>query len=222
MRPSTVPALPTGGEGRTGRTRSMRVVGARQHGPMEPLPEHLEHDGLVLRRWTAGDAELVGNLVAANIEHLRPYMPWIEHEPLALEARRELGYGWDATWAAGGDVIYGIYEDGVGVGGTGLHRRLGPGGLEIGYWVHVDHLGKGIARRASEGLTSLAFTLPGIERVEIHHDLTNVHSRRVPEQLGFHLMGKSKVPRTPQAPADCGVDLVWRTTRDEWLAAHPA
>jgi len=189
---------------------------------VEPLPPYLEHDGLVLRRWTVDDAALVGELVAANIEHLRPFMAWIEQEPLSLEQRRKLERGWDEAWAAGGDVVYGIFEDGVAVGSTGLHRRLGPSALEIGYWVHVDHLGKGIARRASEGLTSMAFTLPGIDRIEIHHDLTNVHSRRVPEQLGFHLMGTSKAPRTPLAPADTGVDLVWRITRDEWLAAHPA
>jgi RimJ/RimL family protein N-acetyltransferase len=189
---------------------------------MEPLPARLEHDGLVLRRWTVDDAELVGELVAANLEHLRPYMPWIEHEPLTLDARRELEREWDRAWADGGDVIMGIFEHDVAVGSAGLHRRIGPGGLEIGYWVSADHLGKGIARRASEGLTSLAFTVPGIDRVEIHHDLTNVYSRRVPEQLGFHLVGKAKVPRAPQAPADTGVDLVWRITRDEWLTARPA
>ncbi|WP_421117959.1 GNAT family N-acetyltransferase [Aquihabitans daechungensis] len=188
---------------------------------MEPLPASLEHDGLVLRRWTVADAEQLAAEVTANLEHLRPFMPWIEHEPLSLAERRELVRGWDRAWAEGGDVIFGIFEDGVFVGGTGLHRRLGPGALEIGYWVHVDHLGKGIARRVSEGLTSLAFTVPGIDRVEIHHDLTNVHSRRIPEQLGFHLIGKSRTPRTPQAPADTGVDLVWRITRNEWLASHP-
>jgi RimJ/RimL family protein N-acetyltransferase len=188
---------------------------------MEPLPDHLDHDGLVLRRWTEDDAELVGALVAANIEHLRPYMPWIEHEPLPLEARRELGREWDEKWRAGGDVILGIFEDGVAVGSTGLHRRIGPGALEIGYWVAADHLGRGIARRASEGLTTLAFTVPGIDRVEIHHDLSNVHSRRIPEQLGFTLVGRSRTPRVPQAPADTGVDLLWRTTRQQWLASHP-
>ncbi|WP_426574960.1 GNAT family N-acetyltransferase [Aquihabitans sp. McL0605] len=126
--------------------------------------------------------------------------------------------GWDTAWAAGGDVIMGIFDDGTTVGSTGLHRRLGPGALEIGYWVDARHLGQGIARRASEGLTTMAFTVPGIDRVEIHHDISNVHSRRVPEQLGFRLIGKSTAPGEPQAPADTGVDLVWRMTRDEWLA----
>jgi RimJ/RimL family protein N-acetyltransferase len=185
---------------------------------MEPLPDYLEHDGLVLRRWTEADAETVEAAVTANIEHLRPYMPWIADEPLAIEDRRALEREWETAWAAGGDVIYGIFEDGTVVGGCGLHRRIGPGGLEIGYWVHVDHLGQGIARRASEGLTSMAFTLPGIDRVEIRHDLSNAYSRRVPEGLGFRLIGKDAPNRDLQAPAETGVDLVWRVTRDEWLS----
>ena len=185
---------------------------------MEPLPELVEHDGLVLRRWTEADAETVEQIVTANIEHLRPYMPWIADEPLPIEKRRELERDWEDKWLAGGDVILGIYEDDVAVGGTGLHRRIGPGGLEIGYWVHVDHLGKGIARRASEGLTSMAFTLPDIDRVEIRHDISNAYSRNVPTSLGFTLIGKDAPNRDTRAPAETGVDLVWRVTREEWLA----
>lgn len=190
----------------------------RDHGEVERLPEHLEHDGLVLRRWVQSDAEAIEALVTANIEHLRPYMAWIAHEPLSLDDRRALEREWQAKWEAGGDAVYGIFEDGVPVGSTGLHSRIGPGGVEIGYWVASDHLGKGIARRASEGLTTMAFTVPGIDRVEIHHDITNVASRRIPEQLGFRLIGKATPNRDLMAPAETGVDLVWRITRDEWPA----
>ena len=184
---------------------------------MEPLPSATEHDGLVLRRWTVDDAELLSEMVTANVEHLRPYMPWIADEPLSLEKRRAMEAKWDQEWADGGDALYGIFEDGVAVGSTGLHRRIGPHGLEIGYWVHVDHLGRGIARRSSQALTSLAFTVPGIDLVEIHHDLSNVPSRRIPEQLGFRLVGTSTLSRE-LAPAETGIDLTWRMERDEWLA----
>ncbi|MGN6694271.1 MAG: GNAT family N-acetyltransferase [Aquihabitans sp.] len=184
---------------------------------MERLPELIEHDGLVLRRWTAADAETVEALVTANLEHLRPYMAWIAAEPMAIEDRRALERQWEEQWLAGGDVILGIFEDGTAVGSTGLHRRIGPGGLEIGYWVAADHLGKGIARRASEGLTNAAFTLPGIDRVEIRHDISNAYSRNVPKLLGFTLIGRDDPNRDTKAPAETGVDLVWRVTRDEWL-----
>lgn len=183
---------------------------------MDPLPELVEHDGLVLRRWTEADAETLEAIVTANIAHLRPYMAWIEFEPLSIEDRRALGRDWEEKWLAGGDVVLGIFEDDVAVGSTGLHHRIGPGGLEIGYWVAADHLGKGIARRASEGLTNVAFTLPQVDRVEIRHDISNAYSRNVPKSLGFTLIGRDAPNRDTKAPAETGVDLVWRTTRHQW------
>lgn len=184
---------------------------------MERLPGYVEHDGLVLRRWVEDDAEALGAVITANLTHLRPYMPWIAAEPLSLDDRRALERDWEEKWLAGGDVVLGIFLDGEPVGSTGLHRRIGPGGLEIGYWVAADHLGKGIARRASEGLTNAAFELPDIDRVEIRHDISNAYSRNVPKTLGFHLIGRDAPNRDTKAPAETGVDLVWRVTREEWL-----
>lgn len=38
------------------------------------------------------------------------------------------------------------------VGGCGLHmRHVEPGAIEIGYWVHVEHVRRGIAKAASVG-----------------------------------------------------------------------
>jgi len=53
--------------------------------------------------------------------------------------------------------------------------------------------------------------------VEIHHDITNVWSRRVPEQLGFHHVGQTKLSRA-LAPAETGLEFVWRISREQWLA----
>lgn len=188
---------------------------------MEPLPERLQGQGLELRRWTRDTVAAMHALIAANVEHLRPYMVWIAEEPKSLEARRELEATWEREWAAGGTTVYGIFEDGVAVGSAGLHDRIGPGGWEIGYWVAHDHLGRGIAGRASALLTAAAFARDDVDRVEIHHDLTNVHSRRVPEQLGFHHVGEVR-PDRALAPDECGVELVWRVTRDEWLSRGTA
>jgi ribosomal-protein-serine acetyltransferase len=88
--------------------------------------------------------------------------------------------------------------------------------LEIGYWVHVDHVGRGLATELSAALTDTAFTVDGIERVEIHHDRANVRSGAVPARLGFTLMGEH--PAVRRAPAEEGVDCAWSVTRAEWLA----
>ena len=61
-------------------------------------------------------------------------------------------------------------------GGAGLMARIGPGGLEIGYWVHAGHVRRGLATAATSALIAEAFTLPGITRVEIRHDELNTAS----------------------------------------------
>ena len=100
------------------------------------------------------------------------------------------------------------------VGGTGLHRRRGPDTLEIGYWVHADHLGQGFATEAATALTTAAFAVPGIEHVEIHHDRANTASRGIPERLGYRMVAES--PDAVTAPGEEGVDCCWRTDRRGW------
>src|SRR4051812_21433844 len=112
---------------------------------MSRLPEEVEGDGVSLRRYRLEDAEALHRLVSQNIEHLRPWMEWISFEPVTLDERRELIETWTEEWASGGSVTTGIWRGGVLVGSSGLHRRIGPDALEIGYWVSAAHVGQGIA-----------------------------------------------------------------------------
>lgn len=182
------------------------------------LPIGGEGYGVELRAWAPSEAAELAAAVTANLEHLRPWMPWVRFEPLALAEREALIRGWEEARRAGGDVVWAIRRDGVVVGGSGLHRRIGPDGLEIGYWVHVDHVGEGIATAAARLATDLAFGVPGIERVEIHHDVTNRASGRVPEKLGFAPAGEVASAREERAPAETGTDRVWRVSRVAWAA----
>jgi RimJ/RimL family protein N-acetyltransferase len=171
-------------------------------------------NGLVLRRARAEDAEAMGEAITASIEHLRPFMEWIKAEPLSLARRRMLIAGWRNAWEHGGDMVFSMWAGDAYVGGCGLHRRHGPHGLEIGYWVHVDHIGKGYATATSRALTTAAFEIPDITFVEIHHDVNNHRSGRVPEKLGYELIGDR--PGEVHAPGDDGRDRIWRVTREAW------
>lgn len=183
------------------------------------LPERVETpDGLVVRRWLAEDAEVLGRAIAQSAEHLRPWMAWIADEPLPIELRRERIAEWEGTWAQGGDVILGVFADGQVAGGCGLHRRIGPGGLEIGYWIHVDFLRRGLATRAVRVLTHAAFEVPGITAVEIHHDRANQASAGVPRKLGFEWLGES--PDAPEAPGEEGLEWRWRMEKGAWRAGR--
>jgi ribosomal-protein-serine acetyltransferase len=171
---------------------------------MVRLPERIEGDGLVLRRWRAQDAELLHEAVVDSVEHLRPWMPWIADEPMSVEQRRALIEGWERDWEGGGDVVLAIVRDGIVAGGSGLHRRRGPDALEIGYWLRPGFVGRGIVTTAVRLLTTAAFAVDGIERVEIWHEETNAASGAVPARLGFIEVGEVEG------------DRVWRTTREQW------
>jgi RimJ/RimL family protein N-acetyltransferase len=185
---------------------------------MARLPDHIETERLVLRRWTTADAPALGTAIAESLEHLRPWMPWAGGEPVALDDRARWIEQGNRDWEAGGDVVLGILlPDGTVVGGTGLHRRAGPDTLEIGYWIHVDHARRGYVTEAVAALTDAAFTVTGIEHVEIHHDVANVASRGVPEKLGYTLIGEVE-PTTASAPGEDGVHWCWRVDADAWRA----
>ena len=91
--------------------------------------------------------------------------------------------------------------------------RIGPGGLEIGYWVHPGAPGRGMATAAAAALTEAALGLPGIERVEILHDLSNAASGQVPRKLGLRQGRDGRGPVRPGAPGECGTSAVWRLVR---------
>jgi len=173
-----------------------------------------------VRRWTEADAAALSSAVAESTEHLRPWMEWASEPPLSLQARRRQIRQMEVRWAAGGDCNYVIRVGDAVAGACGLHRRVGPDGLEIGYWLHPLFTGRGVATTAAGLLTDAAFTMPEIEFVEIHHDQANLRSRAVPERLGFRLVAST--PDEVSAPNELGISCEWRMTRDEWAARRRA
>jgi RimJ/RimL family protein N-acetyltransferase len=173
------------------------------------------HGDVTVRRWRAEDAQELNDAVAASREHLLPWMPWAGEQPDTLARRRERIGEWEREWRAGGDCVYGIFVGGALAGGCGLHRRLGPGALEIGYWLAVGFTGRGVMTIAGALLTDAAFSMPEIGLVEVHHDKANEPSAGVPRRLGFTLV--RELAREPQAPGEVGVECQWQITRGEWL-----
>ena len=92
----------------------------------------------------------------------------------------------------------------------------GPGVLEIGYWVHAGHTRKGFATEIASALTTAAFTVPDIDRVEIHHDKANIASSGIPRRLGFTFADES--PNSVLAPGEVGIDCRWMIEREQWIA----
>ena len=169
----------------------------------------IEHDPVTLRRYREDDLDAVYQAVTESLDHLRPWAPWAAiytrqtaAEYLARSVR---------DWAGRTEYNYAILTGGALVGSCGLMARIGPGGLEIGYWVHQAYTRRGLATAASAALVEQAFRLPGVDRVEIVHDELNVASGGVPRKLGFTEVGRRRIDLRP--PAGTGVGVVWRLTR---------
>ena len=78
----------------------------------------------------------------------------------------------------------------MGDGNGRWHHRpirdpLGPGPLEIGYWLDHSICGYGITTRVARAVASAVFEIDGIQRVEIHHDPRNFASGGVAKKAGF-------------------------------------
>jgi ribosomal-protein-serine acetyltransferase len=171
-----------------------------------------------LRHLREDDAEAFNAAVHESLDELRPWMPWAAGEPRPVAERLELIRDWARERAEGGDESFGIFLDGAVAGACGLHRRVGPGGVEIGYWVRTPDTGRGVATEAARRLCELAFADPSIDRVEIHHDRANAASGRIPAKLGFSRIVERR--DAPEAPGEDGVEVVWRLTREEWQTHH--
>lgn len=175
-----------------------------------PEPDEvIEHGQVTLRRYRAGDLDAVFQAVAESLDHLRPWMPWAAN--YTRQSAAEFLATSERDWADGNEYNYGMFTGGALVGGCSLMARIGPGGLEIGYWVHQAYTRRGLASAASAALVEQAFRLPGVDRLEIVHDELNVASGGVPRKLGFTEVGRRPLDLRP--PAGTGVGVVWRLTR---------
>jgi ribosomal-protein-serine acetyltransferase len=171
-----------------------------------------------LRHLAEEDAEAFAAAVRESLGELRLWMPWAAEEPRPVAERLEVIRRWERERRDGGDLTFGIFVDGAVAGSCGLHRRVGSGGLEIGYWVRTADAGRGVATEAARRLCAIAFADRAIDRVEIHHDRANAASGRIPAKLGFTRVAEN--PGAPETSGEEGIEVVWRLTREEWERAE--
>jgi RimJ/RimL family protein N-acetyltransferase len=181
---------------------------------MSVAPDSLHVGEYVVRKYETTDAQALVDAVTDSYKHLEPWMSWIKFEPQTVAQREELIKTWSEAWDDRTDFAMGIFLGDRVVGGTGLHLRGDVNTVEIGYWVHVDYIGRGIATQVSRALTEAAFALwEEIDTVVIIHDEANIASGKVPDLLGFQHVSRGN--REPEAPAESGVMYRWEKKRSD-------
>ncbi len=163
----------------------------------------------VLSRARAHDGSALNVAVRQSLAHLAPWMPWATADAADGAAQEEFIRDAEAQWNVGTDYVYLLrpVASAPVQGMFGLHRRIGPRALELGYWVHVAHVGRGLATAAAGALVSVGLDLDDVDRVEIHTDAANTASAAVARRLGLRLARTDLRP--PQSPAQVGCVQIW-------------
>ena len=180
----------------------------------------IETQRLVLRCWNPEDAHLLKEAIDASVEHLKPWMPWVHAEPEELEVIIVRLRKFRGNFDLDKEYVYGIFdrEEKKVLGGTGFHPRVGDDALEIGYWIHADHINHGLATEVSAALTKVAFQINKVKRVEIQCDPENIRSARVPEKLGYVKEGLLR-QRVPTHEGELRDSEIWTMLADEFAAS---
>lgn len=192
--------------------------------PPERLYERVAHrvltPRLCLRCQEPKDAPAIQAAVIANLGHLGPWMCWAQLPP-TLEEQLQRVLQCRAGFDQGREFIYGLFdrEHGQFLGSAGLHPRIGPGGLELGYWIDENHEGRGLVSEAAAALSRVALELMGAKYVEIRHEPANERSGAIPARLGFTRDGLLR-RRCMFGPEERRDSVIWSLFADE-LAGTP-
>jgi len=187
------------------------------------MPYRVETERLVLRCWQPEDARRLKEAIDSSLDHLRPWMPWVAREPQSVEAKVERLRAFRGEFDLDRDYVFGIFSrDGrLVLGSSGLHTRLGDGGLEIGYWIRASHVNQGLGTETAAALTKVGFELAHAERVEIHCRPDNTASAAIPAKLGFtHEATRRELSR--DADGQAHDSMIWTLLGREYPASPAA
>jgi RimJ/RimL family protein N-acetyltransferase len=188
----------------------------------EGRPDTIHTERLILRPWRRADLHILHDALVESVDHLSPWIPWAQPEtPTVADAEARLGI-WIRDFDTGTNHVYAVFEerDGRLIGGVGLHPRVGPGAIEVGYWIRLRDVGRGLATEATRALTDVAFRLPDIDRVEIHCAPANAPSRRVAEKAGYRFTGIG--PHHDGSGGEPVHLAIYALTKDEYGTASAA
>jgi RimJ/RimL family protein N-acetyltransferase len=180
----------------------------------------IETERLVIRCYHPQDANLLAKSITESIEHLEPWMPWVHEEPEPIEVKINRLRKFRADFDLDENFVYGIFnkKETELIGGSGLHPRVGPFALEIGYWINVNHINKGFATENTSALTKVGFEIHNVKRMEIHCDPNNKASAAIPRKLGYKHDATLR-KRNPNEKKELRDAMIWSLLKSEYKSS---
>jgi RimJ/RimL family protein N-acetyltransferase len=173
----------------------------------------LRTDRLLLRPFEMADVDDVW-----AFQRLPEVARHMLREPRGRDEAEVSVRGMTAESEPGDALTFAVVLPGSGtvIGEASLVRRgRPPGNGEIGYVLHPDHQGRGLATEAATALLRLGFGELGLHRLTAKCSARNAASARLMERLGMrregHLVG------TRLVKGEWRDELVYAMLADEWV-----
>jgi RimJ/RimL family protein N-acetyltransferase len=184
------------------------------------VPYKIATDRLVLKCWEPRYAAALLDQIQRSSDALLPWMPFAKPPFPTVTEEINLVRTFRANYDLGKDYMLAILDstETMVIGSTGLHPRLGPGTVEIGYWIGREHQRQGYATEAAQALIHTAFSLTDVHRVEINCAAENHASRHVIEKLGLTFEGTLR-NQTQDAFGHVHDLLKWSFTPEEFRSS---
>ena len=165
------------------------------------LPARIDGEKCVLRPYRPGDGAAIFHAVDRSRADLKLWVDWADEYQVAEDSER-YARRMAAKWIARESLNLGIWapDETELFGGVGIHGfdwRVPSG--ELGYFLHKDARGKGVATEALRLMVKLAFGDIGLNRLWATCDTVNQGSWRLLDRAGFsregHLRGERRNPQ---------------------------
>lgn len=156
------------------------------------IPAPITTDRLRLRVPRPGDGAEVHAVVTDSLPRLQEWMDWAQDAPSvdSIESRARAAV---SRFRLGEELDFYIClrSDGRIIGAASLHSfDWNVPRCEIGYWLRTDMEGRGYITEAVNTLTTYAFDILEMVRVEIRCDAENSRSAAVARRAGYELEGR--------------------------------
>jgi HAD superfamily hydrolase (TIGR01509 family) len=194
------------------------IIAVLGDGRMAPMAEYLRTERLVLRQFTADDAELLVELDSDPevMRYLSGGVPTDREKIVGEILPRILSYY--EKWQALG--LWAAFERASGEFVGWFHLRPmpddEPGSVELGYRLRRAAWGRGLATEGSRALLAKAFDELGMRRVNARTMTVNRGSRAVMERIGMRLVGTFDHQWPEAIPGSEFGDVEYEITADDW------
>lgn len=171
-------------------------------------------EGAQLKLLSYEDAEPLFVLTDSNREHLRRWLPWVDHSKTVADSRGFITMTLEQL-AANKGFQSGVWYDGQLAGVIG-HNHVDHSNkvARLGYWLGESFQGRGLMTKACRAYLDHSFKVMKMNRVAIFCGEKNTRSRAIPERLGFQVDGTLRqYERLPSGFHDV---IVYSMLQSEW------